>query len=144
MFAVRRLTLAAALFAVATMSFSGTPQDAQLDQALQGAWCDSDDAGLTCRGYEECRKGVIFGCGIKPETGDNYPVSMRYTVQGVHACGVATASTVVPSSASGEQVCKEILGFNDDTMNFRLEGRQKVMTAYRVPRDPMTCLGPQN
>lgn len=61
MFAVRRLTLAAALLAVATVSFSGTPRDAQLDQALQGVWCDSDDAGLTCRGYEEYKKGVSFG-----------------------------------------------------------------------------------
>lgn len=118
------------------------PRDAELDQALQGVWCDSDDAGLTCRGYEEYLKGVSFSCGITLETGDNYAFSMRYSVQGTRVCSAISADIVgLPPLTPGAQVCKEILGFNDGTMNYRLDGTQKIMTAYRVSRDPMTCLG---
>jgi ribosomal protein S6E (S10) len=94
-----------ALVATTTLSFSAVLEDAALDQALQGSWCNAEDAGQSCQAYEEYRSGEVLGCrgGLGEEGKDS--IAMRYTVQGHRICEMLVAdTTVVSPSMQGERV----------------------------------------
>ncbi|MET3377102.1 hypothetical protein ABIC89_006183 [Variovorax boronicumulans] len=139
---VHQLLIAAALTVVATQSSSATLQDEDLNRALQGVWCNSDDGGKTCHGYDEYVDGTSSFCGAFPESKEPYTAAMRYKIQGNRICAVITASSN-PIIGPGFSFCDEILEIDEHSVRSYTAWFDTVETRFRVPKSQMTCAPPE-
>ena len=87
---VKTIALMLMLVAMAALS-QRSSSDTELDQALQGAWCNSDDGGKSCWGYDIFDKGKSRFCGRIPENGQVSAGTSTYSVDGTRVCHVVTS-----------------------------------------------------
>jgi hypothetical protein len=139
---VRQFLIAAAFVITATQSSSATLQDENLDKALQGAWCNSDDGGKTCYGYDEYVDGRSSSCGVLPENKEPYTATTRYKIQGSRVCAVIIMSSN-PIIGPGFSFCDEILEIDEHAVRSHMAWFDAFETRFRVPRSQMTCAIPE-
>ena len=135
--------LTAAVIALVTMHTSATevPRDAYLDAALQGAWCNSDDGGKSCWGYDQFNKGVSTSCGRLPGSNDLVSAQSRYSVSGNRVCHVVTETGPGSFLRKGERLCFDVLEINEKIQRFKDLESNDITVIYRVAREKAQCPG---
>lgn len=114
-------------------------QDADLDRALQGAWCNSDDGGQTCWGYDQFSRGKSTFCAAIPETGQVLSGTSKYEIRGNRICHVVTAINDESLYEVGERACFIVLDISADEQRFRSVDESKINTMYRVEPTNIRC-----
>lgn len=116
-------------------------ENASLEAALQGAWCNSDDGGKTCWGYDMFVGGSVNSCGRFPETRTDFTGQSRYTISGAKVCHVVTDSSVPEVLKPGERFCVQILKIDSRTQRFRYLETGEETVVYRVDAKDVRCSG---
>lgn len=116
-------------------------KDAALERALDGAWCNSDDGGKTCWGYDLFDRGNLRSCGRFPETKQSFVGQSRYNVNGSRVCHVITHSSVPELLKPGEGFCVDVLQIDAKTQTFRDLDTNIDTVVYRVDRKSVKCPG---
>jgi hypothetical protein len=129
-----------ALATVSAASQSTVPEGPALAQALLGVWCNSDDGGKTCWGYDEFLPGgVITACGRVEER--VFSAAATYEIRGRFACFVVTESSDSFGLKPGHRFCSEMLHIDKDTQRHRDVESGEVTTLYRRPASSKRCPG---
>jgi hypothetical protein len=129
------------LFAASANSWSTVLRDAELDDALQGVWCSSNDGGKSCWGFDEFTKGTISSCGRDPSTQAVISAKARYEIRGNSACATVIEASATFALKPGDSFCVTVLDIDDKTQRFRIGGSSETATMYRVPRSRKRCPG---
>jgi hypothetical protein len=139
---LRSLPTAIALVLAATMASSQrTPVDSELDRALQGAWCNSDDGGKTCWGYDIFSKGQSRFCGRLPENGQAWAGTSTYSIDKARICHVITSigGDGEQPLKVGERLCFQILSIDSEQQTFRDEAYETETRVYRTRLEDVRC-----
>jgi hypothetical protein len=131
------LAVTLSLPVVASTSLEG----AALDAALQGAWCNSDDYGKTCWGYDMFSRGSSTSCGRIPESKEEFLATSRYRVDGKRVCHELTSTNPNSLLKVGEQICADVIEVNSRIQRFKLVGDDKETVVYRIPPTQVRCPG---
>ena len=118
---------------------ASAPTDAALDRALQGAWCNSEDAGRTCWGFDVFDDGMTRSCGQAPGTSIKFFSRTRYTVNGRRVCHRFIESSQPGTVKPGDTFCADVLEIDDKIQRFRLDGAAGDSWIYRVDRSAVRC-----
>ena len=137
----RSLLVGILLLATSAGAWSAALLDGELDDALQGVWCISDDGGKSCWGFEQFTRGFGSSCGRNPSTQAVMTAKWRYEVGGNTACAVVTEASATFPLKPGGRLCVVVLDIDDRTAQFRAVGSNETKTNYRVPRASMRCPG---
>ena len=130
-----------ALSIASTFAVPAELENATLEVALQGAWCNSDDGGKTCWGYDNIVSGSVTSCGTFPQTRTNFTGQSRYTIRGAKVCHVVTESSVPEILKPGDRFCVEILQIDSRTQRFRDLDTGDETVVYRVDTKSVQCPG---
>jgi len=132
------LLLAASFFAVGQAQ---APVDGDLIRALQdGVWCNSDDTGDTCWGYDEFLPGgLVRACGKDGEDSLPYRAEGRYEVRGRYVCFELTQATPNFGLKPGHKFCTEVLGIDAQTQRYRDLETDEVVVLFRRPKSAWKC-----
>ena len=141
MFTFHTFATGLAIVAASAVSWSAPLRDGELDDALQGVWCSSDDGGKSCQSFDEFSKGTIASCGRDPATQASIAVKARYEIRGNTGCAVITEASAGFALQPGDRYCVVVLDISAHTQRFRVVGSDEVTTVYRVPRARMRCPG---
>jgi len=139
---LRVIPTAITLMLAATIASSQrTPGDSELDRALQGAWCNSDDGGKTCWGYDIFSKGQSRFCGRLPENGQVSAGTSTYTIDGTRICHVVTSigGDGEQPLKVGERMCFRILSIDSQQQTFLDETYGTETQVYRMRLDDVRC-----
>jgi hypothetical protein len=130
------------LLLVATSASSQrSPTDTALVQALQGAWCNSDDGGKTCWGYDIFDKGKSRFCGRFPENGQVSAGTSTYSVDGARVCHVVTSvgGDGEQPLKVGKRLCFRVLSIDSQQQTFRDEAAGTDTRIYRMRVEDVRC-----
>lgn len=132
------LLLAASFFAVGQAQ---APVDGDLIRALQdGLWCNSDDAGDTCWGYDEFLPGgKVRACGNDGEDSLPYRAEGRYEVRDRYVCFELTWATPNFGLKPGHRFCTEVLSIDAQTQRYRDLEANEVVVLFRRPKSAWKC-----
>jgi hypothetical protein len=118
-----------------------TPTDAALKQALVGVWCNSDDGGKTCWGYDEFRSdGTVKSCALPPGSIRAWTGAARFEVKGTYSCMVVTESSD-DTMRPGDRLCAEVLEINAVSQRYRFTDSKEEFLLYRRKSSDMKCPG---
>jgi len=117
------------------------PTNTELDKALQGAWCNSDDGGKTCWGYDIFEKGKSRFCGRFPESGQVSAGTSTYSVDGPRVCHVVTSTGGDGEQPLkvGERLCFRVLNIDSQQQTFRDESDGTETRIYRMRVEDVRC-----
>lgn len=113
--------------------------DNDLQQALEGAWCNSIDQGKTCWGFDIFEKGQTRYCGRLPETGEVVYGSTKYFVKGNRVCHTITSSNTDDVLEVGEEFCFDVLSVDAERQVFRSVETRDLDTLYRTSISSVVC-----
>jgi hypothetical protein len=113
--------------------------DMDLEQALQGAWCNSKDQGKTCWGFDVFNKGKTDYCGRLPSSGEVVYGSTSYTVRGNRVCHIITSSNDENFLSVGETLCFDVLRIDTERQVFRSVEDNELDTLYRTQAEGVRC-----
>ena len=126
-------------FLIAPLASMGAPLKGEaLEKSLEGAWCNSDDGGKTCFGYDDFSKGSMNSCGSVPETGALVTLQTAYEVRGNRVCHTATAVNKGSLVNIGDIFCVDVLDISRRSMRYRLLSGEMI-TVYRAPKMKLSC-----
>lgn len=111
----------------------------ELDRALQGAWCNSDDGGKTCWGYDIFERGNSKYCGAFPESGKAYAGTSKYEIRGNRICHTVASTSDEAILKVGELVCFIVLDIDADKQSFRSVDDLKIIKLYRDDAEKIQC-----
>lgn len=139
-------SLASLLLAVAAASActSHAPETALADtglrQALLGAWCNSNDGGLSCWAYDEFREdGSFEACGTAEGDALAFRGAGAYSVHGQRMCYVVTQATPNFWLPPGGRYCTDILAVGSRSHRYRDIDTGQAFELYRVPAARKSC-----
>lgn len=120
---------------------SPVPTDAALKNALVGVWCNSDDGGKTCWGFDEFREdGTVSSCSLPPGATQAWRGSATYEVKGVYSCLIVTDSSDA-TMRPGERICAQVLEINSVLQRYKYTDASAEFTLYRRRPQEMRCPG---
>ena len=141
MIRIRRIVTGILLFAIGLGSWSAPLRDVELEDALQGVWCSSDDGGKSCWAFDDFTKGAISSCGRDPSTKAPISAKARYEIRGNAVCSIVTEANSAFALRPGDRFCVTVLDIDQQTQRFRIVGSSETVTIYRVPRSRLRCPG---
>lgn len=113
-----------------------------LVQALQGAWCNSDDGGRSCWAWDQFfADGTLRACGRQPDERQPFDGEGRFTVEGDRMCYVVTRASPNFWVRPGSRYCTRIvaIGAREHTYQDLETGERFTLT--RVPAAGVRCPG---
>jgi hypothetical protein len=133
------LPLVLALAACSDTSVApGTPSGPALADALQGAWCVSDDEGKSCWGWDVfLDQQTIEACGRFPEDGRAFRARAKFTVEGTTACYEITESNHPTAFPIGHRFCATVLEINGEYQRYKMSGVTEK--TYRTTTASVKC-----
>ncbi len=118
---------------------SSVPTDSALRQALLGVWCNSDDGGNTCWGFDEFRSdGTVKSCALPPGSERPWVGAALFAVRGITSCIVMTESTD-ETMPPGHSLCVEVLEINARFQRYRFTDSAEEFVLYRRKASEMKC-----
>lgn len=133
------LLLALAICPLLAVAQSHTPTDGALKQALLGVWCNSDDGGKSCWGYDEYREdGTISTCSLNPGSMQSWHGAATYEVRGNYSCMIVTYSSD-KSMRQGEKICAQILEITPSHQRYKYIDFPEQFTLYRRRPEEKRC-----
>jgi hypothetical protein len=124
---------------IAAFAYSAVLRDQQLDDSLQGAWCNSDDGGKTCWGFDVFEPGTSRFCGRSPSDGQVMSGSSRYAISGNRICHMITSSNNASIFPIGERMCFVVLDIDASKQIFKSIEDDEENTTYRTRLDNVRC-----
>lgn len=141
---VSRRWLAAAACTLATggtAAPAAVPTDQALAQAILGAWCNSDDGGRSCWGYDEYLPGgAARSCALPPGSSRPWSGTATYEVKGPFVCLRVTDSTD-DSMRPGDRICIQVLEIDARHQRFRYVDSDAEFTLHRRAPADVRCPG---
>ncbi len=112
-----------------------------LEAALEGAWCNSEDGGSTCWGFDEFHKGVGHACARVPGTNFIFSAKSTYVVEGSRVCHRVREISSGAPFVIGERMCFDVLEIDGAHQTFRDVETGEVATILRIPQEQVRCPG---
>lgn len=145
----RRAAATAGAAALAMLAGCAAPQpmqpmqplrDAALLQALQGAWCNSDDGGASCWAWDQFfADGTLRACGRQPDEREPFSGRGAVTVEGDRMCYRVTRATANFWVRPGSVYCTRIVAIGASSHVYEdLDGGRRH-TLLRVPASRVDC-----
>jgi hypothetical protein len=136
------LRILTSLSAVALISCSSTPprQPTFADEDMRGVWCASRDGGKTCWAYgEEYDNGTSDSCGLHPESGVQFAMTLTHKDDGPIRCDTVVKSSHPQVMPPGKSFCARLLSKGPDSRTYTFTDDKKIRTGYRRPRSEKWC-----
>jgi hypothetical protein len=130
-----RILIVAVLCGWANVVSPSTLFDEELDSAIQGAWCNSEDGGKTCVGYDFFESGKSTYCGVDAKSGQRFSGTSNYAIHRNTLCHVVSSVDNEPFLKVGDRVCFLIVNAQPDLLVFR---ELTETTFTRLYRDRIT------
>ena len=122
---------------IASAWTSNQLRDAALEKSIEGYWCNSDDNGKTCWGFDHLSNGSAFTC---IQVGQKYATAKsRYVVRGNSVCHEVTESSEPEVMRPGYRICLEVVEINEHMQKFRYFNSKEIITIFRTQRAKATC-----
>jgi hypothetical protein len=119
------------------------PSGQALSATLQdGVWCNSEDGGKTCAGFDEFHAdGRLTSCGKFSFDRRPFTASGNYEVKGRAVCAVITEASANYAVRPGFRFCVEMLEVTRDRQRYRMTvgDKSEVQTLYRRPKAHKKC-----
>ena len=129
------------LASAAALAQTPVPTDRALSSTLQdGVWCNSEDGGKSCAGFDEFHTdGRLTSCGKFSFDRHPFTASGKYEVKGRVVCAVLTEASANYAARPGFRFCVEMLEVTKDRQRYRMSGSREVQTLYRRPKTSKKC-----
>lgn len=115
-------------------------QGEALARALEGAWCNSEDGGLTCWAYDVfSADGQLRACGRFPDDDEAFEGVGEVTVSGDRMCyRVLRASENFWLPPEG-RYCSRITGISPQAHDYQDTATGPTIRLHRIPLTAVTC-----
>lgn len=129
------------LISAAVCAQTSVPTGKTLSRTLQdGVWCNSEDGGKTCAGFDEFHAdGRLTSCGKFSFDRRPFTAAGQYEVKGHTVCAVVTEASETYAVRPGHRFCVEMLEVTKDRQRFRMSESPEVQTLYRRPKASKKC-----
>jgi hypothetical protein len=131
------------IFAICIFLFSMIASAIDSEEAKIGIWCESDDGGETCFGYETFyNDGTVIAEGELTEYGIGYKMNGVWSVKGNTTCmtplqisSYDLKTKQILESPPVEDICSTMISIDDKEYIYR-NSYGKIETMYKVTSDP--------
>lgn len=133
---------ASAVLAAGVLGGCMTPpvQDAALQRALQGTWCNSNDGGRSCWAWDEFdANGRFSACGRTDDDPRPFAGTGRVTVSGRRMCYVVETASGSFWLQPGQRYCTDIVAIDGSRHRYRDIDSGAEFTLYRRERGERRC-----
>lgn len=133
--AIPRCLLAAALCGCATL-----PAEADLQHALLGLWCNSNDGGRSCWAWDEFRAdGRFEACGRTDDDPRPFRGAGRFGIEGRRMCYVVEAASANFWLRPGQRYCTDIVAIDERSHRYRDIDTGASFTLWRRDNRDRRC-----